>query len=117
MSGVNKVILVGRLGSNPETKEFSDSKVCNFSMATSKKFKDEEKTEWHKVSVWGKLADVCSTYLEKGRQVYVEGELRTRSWETEQGEKRYSTEVVANTVQFLGGKDEVKNHAPQESSL
>ncbi len=115
MSGVNKVIVLGRLGSDPETKNISSGNtVCTFSLATSEVWKDkegqkQEKTEWHRVVVWGKLADVCGKYLAKGRQVFVEGRLQTRSWEDQQGNKKYTTEVVATNVQFIGG-------SPQASS-
>ena len=107
MAGVNKVIVVGRLGSDPEVKQIStDSSVANMSVATSESWNDkngqrQEKTEWHRVVVWGKLAELCGKYLSKGRQVYVEGRLQTRSWEDQQGQKRYTTEIVATTVQFL----------------
>lgn len=108
MSGVNKVIIVGRLGSEPEVKTVSGGNtVARLSVATSENWTDregqkQERTEWHRVVVWGKLAELCGKYLSKGRQVYVEGRLQTRSWEDPQGQKRYTTEVVANTVQFLG---------------
>ena len=112
MSGVNKVIIVGRLGADPEVKEVSPTAtVARLSVATSENWTDkegqkQERTEWHRVVVWGKLADLCGKYLSKGRQVYLEGRLQTRSWEDQQGQKRYTTEVVANTVQFLGGQAE-----------
>jgi single-strand DNA-binding protein len=109
MSGVNKVIVLGRLGADPEVKNISANQtVARLSVATSENWTDkegkkQERTEWHRVVVWGKLAELCGKYLTKGRQVYVEGRLQTRSWEDQQGQKKYSTEVVANTVQFLGG--------------
>ncbi len=109
MSGVNKVILVGRLGTDPEVKTVSGGNtVARLSLATSENWTDregqkQERTEWHRVVVWGKLAELCGKYLTKGRQVYVEGRIQTRSWEDQQGQKRYTTEVVASTVQFLGG--------------
>lgn len=107
MSGVNKVIIVGRLGADPEVKAIgSGSTVARLNIATSETWvKDgqkQERTEWHRVTVWGKLAEICGKHLSKGRQVYVEGKLQTRSWEDQQGQKRYATEIVANTVQFLG---------------
>lgn len=107
MSGVNKVILVGRLGADPEVKAIgSGSTVARLNIATSESWvKDgqrQERTEWHRVTVWGKLAEICGKHLSKGRQVYVEGKLQTRQWEDQQGQKRYTTEIVANTVQFLG---------------
>lgn len=110
MSGVNKVIIVGRLGADPEVKTVSGGNtVARLSVATSENWTDrdgnkQERTEWHRVVVWGKLADLCGKYLSKGRQVYLEGRLQTRSWEDQQGQKKYTTEVVANTVQFLGGQ-------------
>ena len=109
MSGVNKVIIVGRLGSDPELKSVgSNQSVARLSIATSevwmgKDGQKQERTEWHRVVVWGKQAENCAKHLSKGRQVYVEGRLQTRSWEDQQGQKKYSTEIVANTVQFLGG--------------
>lgn len=109
MAGVNKVIIVGRLGTDPEIKNISPTQtVARLSVATSENWTDkegqkQERTEWHRIVVWGKLAELCGRYLVKGRQVYVEGRLQTRSWEDQQGQKRYSTEVVASTVQFLGG--------------
>ena len=110
MAGVNKVIIVGRLGQDPELKYTQGSQaIARFSVATSEQWKDkqsgqmQEKTEWHRIVVWGKMAEICGQYLAKGRQVYVEGRLQTRSWEDQtSGQKKYSTEIVANTVQFLG---------------
>ena len=108
MSGVNKVILIGRLGQDPEVKTISSGQqVATINIATSESWtgKDgqrQEKTEWHRVVAWGKLADLCGKYLSKGRQVYIEGRLQTRQWEDQTGNKRYTTEIVANTVQFLG---------------
>lgn len=109
MSGVNKVILVGRLGADPELKSVGQGQsVARLSIATSEQWtgKDgqrQERTEWHRVVVWGRQAENCGKHLSKGRQVYVEGRLQTRQWEDQQGQKRYTTEIVANTVQFLGG--------------
>lgn len=107
MAGVNKVIIVGRLGQDPEMKAVGQgSTVTRLNVATSENWmgKDgqkQERTEWHRIVVWGKLAEICGKYLAKGRQVYVEGRLQTRSWE-DNGQKKYSTEIVASTVQFLG---------------
>lgn len=107
MAGVNKVIIVGHLGSDPETKATGQgTTVCRFSVATSEAWTGKdgqktEKTEWHRIVAFGKLADVCGKYLAKGRQVYVEGRLETSSYE-KNGVKMYSTAIVANTVQFLG---------------
>jgi single-strand DNA-binding protein len=108
MAGVNKVIIIGRLGAEPEVKTINTGNtVATLSVATSENWNDkngqrQERTEWHRVVVWGKLAEICGKHLHKGRQVYVEGRLQTRSWEDQQGQKRYTTEIVASTVQFLG---------------
>lgn len=105
---VNKVILVGRLGQNPEIRYTpSGAAVANFSIATNESWMDksgqkQERTEWHKVVVWGKLAELCSQYLAKGRQAYVEGRLQTRQWQDKDGQTKYTTEVQAQTIQFLG---------------
>jgi single-strand DNA-binding protein len=106
--GVNKVILIGNLGADPEMKYTAGgTAMCKFRLATSEQFRDrdgnnQERTEWHKVVVWAKLAEICGQYLSKGRQVYVEGSLQTRSWDDQDGNKRFMTEVVAREVQFLG---------------
>ena len=112
MAGVNKVIIVGRLGQDPEIRYMPDgTAVTNFSVATSDEWRDKqsgekkERTEWHRIVAWRGLGEVCGKYLAKGRQVYVEGKLQTRSWEKD-GVTRYSTEIVASTVEFLGGRDE-----------
>ena len=106
---VNKVILVGRLGQEPELRYTSSgTPVCNLSVATSESWTDkssgqkQEKTEWHRIVVWNKQAEFCNQYLSKGRQVYIEGQLQTRSWEDAEKNKRYTTEINARTVQFLG---------------
>jgi single-strand DNA-binding protein len=107
MAGVNKVIIVGNLGKDPELRHTPQGQaVANFSVATSESWNDksgqkQERTEWHRIVVWGKLGELCSKYLAKGRQVYVEGKLQTRAWDDNNGQKRYTTEVVATTVQFL----------------
>ncbi len=111
MAGVNKVIIVGRLGNEPEVKNLgSGQTVTKFSVATSESYPGKdgntvEKTEWHRIVVWGKLAEICGKYLHKGKQVYVEGKLQSRSWEDPQGVKKYATDIVANTVQFLEKKE------------
>jgi len=109
-AGVNKAILIGNLGRDPELRHTqSGQPVCNFSVATSESWnrKDgsgrEERTEWHRIVVWGRTAEMCAQYLSKGRTVYIEGRLQTREWENREGQKQRSTEVVAQTVQFLGG--------------
>lgn len=118
MSGVNKVILVGRLGKDPEVRNTSSGKaVCSISLATSNKYKNssgeqQEKTEWHKIVVWGKLAEICGEYLTKGSQIYIEGSLQTRGWDKD-GETRYTTEVVGTTMQMLDSRksnSSVGNH-------
>jgi single-strand DNA-binding protein len=119
MSGVNKVIIVGRLGTDPEMKTISNNQtVTRLSVATSENWTDrdgrrQERTEWHRIVTWGKLAEICGKHLVKGRQVYVEGRLQTRSWEDQQGQKRYTTEIVANTVQFLGAAGEHRESSSQ----
>jgi len=111
MAGVNKAILLGNLGRDPETKYTQDGKaVVNFSIATSEKYKDEERTEWHNVVAFGKLAEICGKYLRKGSKVYIEGALRTSSWEKD-GQKKYRTEVIARDMQMLGGKEQPKQPA------
>jgi single-strand DNA-binding protein len=112
MAGINKVILIGRLGQDPEVRYTQDgTAVATFSIATSIEWNDKqsgekkEKTEWHRIVAWRKLGEICGEYLAKGRQVYVEGRLQTRSWEDKDGVRRYTTEVVANDVQFLGPKE------------
>ena len=111
MSGLNKVMLIGRLGRDPELRYTpSGLAIANFSIATSEQWKDKdsgekkERTEWHRIVVFGKLGELCGEYLAKGRQVYVEGRLQTKSWEKD-GVTRYTTEIVASDIQFLGAKD------------
>jgi single-strand DNA-binding protein len=110
MAGVNKVILVGNLGRDPELRYTPGGQpVANFSIATSESWnkKDgsgrEERTEWHRIVAWGRTAELCAQYLSKGRTVYIEGRLQTREWENKEGQKQRTTEIVANTVQFIGG--------------
>ncbi len=109
MASVNKVILIGNLGRDPELRYTqSGQAVANFSVATTDKFTDkegnpQERTEWHRIVVWGKQAENCAQYLSKGRSAYIEGSLQTRDWEDKEGIKRYTTEVRAQRVQFLGG--------------
>jgi single-strand DNA-binding protein len=112
MAGINKVIIVGNLGGDPEVRYTpSGSAVANFNVATSESWKDKntgekkERTEWHRIVVWGKLGELCGEYLSKGRQVYVEGRLQTRSYDDKDGVKRYMTEIIATDVQFLGSKE------------
>ena len=108
MAGVNKVILVGNLGADPEMRYTADgTAVCNFRIATTEKFKDrqgtmQERTEWHKVVAWRKLAEICGQYLAKGKQVYIEGRIRNESWEKD-GVKQYSYKIEADNMVMLGG--------------
>ena len=109
MSGVNKVILVGHLGANPEVRYTAGGQpVANFRLATTERWvKNGEKselTEWHRVVAWGKLAEICGQYLSKGRQVFIEGRLQTRQWEDREGNKKYTTEIIASGMQMLGSK-------------
>jgi single-strand DNA-binding protein len=122
MSGVNKVIIVGRLGQDPEIKQVgSGQSVARLNVATSENWtgKDgqkQERTEWHRIVVWGRQAENCAKHLSKGRQVYVEGRLQTRKWEDQQGQAKYTTEIVASTVQFLGGGAERSSEGRQASN-
>jgi single-strand DNA-binding protein len=107
---VNKVILVGRLGRDPETRfTGSGQAVANFSLATDESYKDknggrQKHTEWHKIVVWGKQAEIAQQYLKKGSQIYLEGRIRAREWTDKEGQKRISYEIVANNFTFLGGR-------------
>ena len=109
--GINKVILVGNLGADPETRAMpSGSSVTNIRIATTESWKDkntgdqQERTEWHSIAFFGRLAEIAGEYLNKGSQVYVEGKLRTRKWQDREGNDRWTTEVVANELQLLGGR-------------
>ncbi len=112
MAAVNKAIILGNLGRDPEVRYTSDGNaVTTFSVATTETRKDrdgnsQEYTEWHRIVVFGRLAEVCGEYLAKGRSVYVEGSIRTRSWDDKEGNKRYTTEIVGRTVQFLSPRGE-----------
>jgi len=120
MSGVNKVILVGNLGADPTMRYTPNgTAVVNFSLATTEKFTNktgerESRTEWHRVVAWSKLAEICNQYLKKGKQVYIEGRLQTRSWDDPSGNKRYTTEVVANNMVMLGRAGETADVPPQD---
>ncbi len=109
--GVNKVILVGNLGADPDMRYTpSGQGVCELRVATNESWTDkngqrQDRTEWHRVVIWGKRAEICSKYLSKGRQVYIEGRIQTRNYDDKEGNKRYITEIIANDVQFLGGKE------------
>jgi single-strand DNA-binding protein len=109
--GINKVILVGNLGADPETRAMpSGTTVANLRIATSESWRDkqsgeqQERTEWHRVVLFGRLGEIAAEYLKKGSQVYIEGSLRTRKWQDKQGQERYSTEIVGNEMQMLGGR-------------
>ena len=109
--GINKVILIGHLGADPETRAMpSGSSVANLRIATTESWRDkqsgeqQERTEWHRVALFGRLAEIASEYLRKGSQVYIEGSLRTRKWQDKQGNERYSTEIIGNEMQMLGGR-------------
>ncbi len=116
---VNKVILIGHLGADPEIRYTpSGQPVANFRLATSESWNDksgqrQERTEWHRIVVWGKLAELCGEYLAKGRQVYVEGRIQTRQWDDRDGNKRYTTEVQAREVTFLGGRGDAPARRPE----
>lgn len=121
MAGVNKVILVGNLGKDPEVRYLEGGvAVANFSIATSETYKDKngnkvESTEWHNIVMWRGLAEVAEKYLKKGMQVYIEGKLRTRSWDDKDGHKRYTTEVLADNMVMLGKKDNNSGNQQSES--
>lgn len=111
---VNKVILVGRLGKDPEVRYTpSGTAVATFSMATTENFKDrdgnrQEKTEWHNIVAWRQLAEICGKFLHKGKQVYIEGKIQTRSYDDRDGNKRYITEIVADQMQMLGSREDAQ---------
>ena len=125
MSSLNKVALLGRLGQDPELKYMQDGKaLANLSIATSEQWKDkqtgakQEKTEWHRVTIWGKLAEIVGQYCSKGSQIYVEGKLQTRKWTDKDGNDRYTTEVVltgfdSKLILLGGGKNNGQNQAPR----
>lgn len=113
MSSVNKAILIGNLGKDPEIRYLPNGdQVCNITLATSEKYKDKatgeakENTEWHRVVFFGKLAEVCGQYLQKGKKIYVEGRIRTNKWQDKDGSDRYTTEIIGNEMKMLGGKDD-----------
>jgi single-strand DNA-binding protein len=112
MAGVNKVILIGNLGKDPEVRSLeSGAKVASFSLATTESYKNKEgqkvdQTEWHNIVLWRGLAEVAEKYLKKGSQIYLEGKIRSRSWDDKEGNKRYTTEIIADTFTMLGAKRE-----------
>ena len=127
MAGINKVILVGNLGAKPEIKYASNGNaISNLSVATSESWTDkstgqkQERTEWHRVSLFGKVAEIAGQYLDKGSKVYVEGKLQTRKWQDQNGQDRYTTEVVisgfSGTLQMLDRRDDMNSSAPSQQS-
>lgn len=121
MSGVNRVIILGRLGQDPEIRYMQDGKaVANISVATSEEWKDKQtgekqsKTEWHRIVIFGKLAEIAGEYLKKGSQAYFEGKLQTRKWQDQNGQDKYSTEIVANVMQMLGSAQGASQDRPQQ---
>ena len=123
MASVNKVILVGNLGKDPETRYApSGDAVVNITLATTDSWKDKasgekkEATEWHRVVFFGKLAEIAGQYLKKGRQVYVEGALKTRKWQGQDGQDRYTTEIVASEMKMLGSREGMGDAGPRENS-
>lgn len=110
MSSLNKAMLIGRLGQDPEVRYTqSNTAVANFSLATNERFKDrngenQERTEWHRIVAWGRTAEICQEYLNKGSLVYIEGPIQTREWEDKDGQKKYTTEIKALTMQMLDSR-------------
>ena len=110
MAGVNKVILVGNLGKDPEVRYTpSGSPVASFSLATTERYNDksgqrQERTEWHNIIFWNRLAEICQQYLRKGSSIYLEGRIQTRSWDDRDGNKRYTTEIIGNAMQIIGSR-------------
>jgi len=119
---VNKAILIGRLGKDPEVRYTPDgTMVTNFNVATDEQWKDKsgekvQKTEWHRIVAFGKLAEICGNYLVKGKLIFVEGRIQTRSWEDKEGVKRYTTEIVANNMQMLDSKGQNKTDESSSDS-
>lgn len=123
MASVNKVILVGNLGADPETRYMPNGDaVCNIRVATTESWKDKQSgekkeiTEWHRVVFYRKLAEIAGQYLKKGSQVYLEGRIRTRKWTDKEGQERYTTEIEANEMQMLGRREGMGDAAPRENS-
>lgn len=121
MAGVNKVILVGNLGKDPEVRHLDNGvAVANFSLATTENYKNKEgervsQTEWHNIVLWRGLAEVAEKYLKKGANIYIEGKIRTRKWEDKDGVTRYSTEILGDNMTMLGGKSSSENKTEQTS--
>ena len=122
MASVNKVIVLGNLGKDPDLRHLPNGDaVCNFSLATTESWKDKEgnkqdKTEWHNIVIFRKLAEIAGEYLKKGRPVYIEGRLQTRKWQDKEGKDRYTTEIVADQMQMLGSREEAKEVAKTPAS-
>ena len=120
--GVNKVILVGNLGNDPEVRYMPNGDaVCNLTIATSESWKDkqgqqQERTEWHRLTMYRKLGEIAGEYLKKGSQIYVEGKLQTRKWQDQQGNDKYTTEVICDQMQMLGGRDNNQQAPAQQSA-
>ncbi len=123
MAGVNKAILIGNLGKDPELRYTPNGQaVASFSLATGEKWRDkdgvmQDRTEWHNIVVWGRQAEIAKEYLSKGRQVYIEGRIQTRSWEDKDGNKRYITEIVAQKLSFLGQRDQAAAQVPASNDV
>jgi single-strand DNA-binding protein len=125
MSGINKAILIGNLGADPELRHTANgTPVANFQIATSERYNDrsgekQERTEWHRIVAWAKLAEICNQYLTKGKKVYIEGRIQTRSWQDQGGTTKYVTEIVASNMLMLGGgkerRDEYEDPGPAQS--
>lgn len=124
MASLNKAILIGNLGKDPEVRFMPNGDaVCNFSIATTESYKDkngdkQDKTEWHNVTIYRKLAEIAGQYLKKGSQVYLEGKIQTRKWQDKEGNDRYTTEIVCDEMKMLGGKQESQQQqqAPRQSA-
>ncbi|HCS12663.1 MAG: single-stranded DNA-binding protein [Zetaproteobacteria bacterium CG06_land_8_20_14_3_00_59_53] len=118
---LNKATLIGNLGADPETRYMQDGTcVCNIRLATTERFKDksgerQERTEWHRVVLWGKLGEIAAQYLHKGSQVYIEGKIETRKWTNKEGQDVYTTEIRASEMKMLGGKGEGASRGPAPS--
>lgn len=107
MASLNKVMLIGNVGRDPEIRDFEGGlRRASFTLATTEQFRDREQTEWHNIIAWRQLAELADKYIRKGSQIYVEGRITTRSWDGNDGTKRYTTEIVANTIQLLGRRGE-----------
>jgi single-strand DNA-binding protein len=118
VKGINKAIIVGTLGKDPEIKQVGSGSVCKFSVATSESWTDKqtgekrENTEWHQIIIWGRLAEIAAQYLTKGSRVYLEGKIQTRKWQGQDGQDRYTTEIVANEMQMLGDSNRSGDSSP-----